>query len=116
VIQRSRSIPFSYRDRLHIDWDDLLRKHQDELIAAKTPTEFAQAAGKLLSQAKDKHIWCEVGIETIPSLVRPMTPNANYALLPKLVPQLQKHGQAVVSGRWDVTSVIWRSRAGIRND
>jgi C-terminal processing protease CtpA/Prc len=28
-------------------------------------------------------------------------PNANYALLPKLVPGLKKHGRAVVSGRWD---------------
>jgi hypothetical protein len=92
---------YSYRDRLKIDWDNLWKEHEAKLVAAKTPAEFARLAGTVLAQAKDKHIWFQVGDETIPSFVRPSVPNANYALLPKLVPNLKKHGRAVASGRWD---------------
>jgi hypothetical protein len=92
---------YSYRDRLKINWDDLLRRQQDTLVAATSPTEFARLAGTVLARAEDKHIWFQVGEEIIPSYVRPSVPNANYSLLPKLVPALKKHGPAVVSGRWD---------------
>ena len=92
---------YSYRDRLKIDWDELLKSHQAALIAAKTPSEFARIAGTVLARAEDKHIWFQVGNQIIPSYVRPSVPNANYSLLPKLVPGLKKHGRAVVSGRWD---------------
>lgn len=92
---------YSYRDRLKIDWDALFGQSESALIAAKTPVEFAQLAGNVLARAQDKHIWFQVGDQIIPSFVRPSVPNANYSLLPKLVPGLRKHGRAVVSGRWD---------------
>jgi hypothetical protein len=92
---------YSYRDRLKIDWDEVLKSQEGSLLAAKSPTDFARAAGTILAQAKDKHIWFEVDGELIPSFVRPGVPNANYKLLPQLVPELKKHGRAVVSGRWD---------------
>ncbi len=92
---------YSYRDRLKIDWDDLLKTSENALLAAKTPAEFARLAGMVLSRAQDKHIWLQVGDEIIPSYVRPSVPNANYALLPTLIPGLKKHGRQVVSGRWD---------------
>ncbi len=92
---------YSYRDRMKIDWDALLQKNEASLSAAKTPTEFAQIAGTMLAIAQDKHVWFQVGEETIPSYVRPITPNANFALLPKLVPGWQMHGRRVASGLWD---------------
>ena len=92
---------YSHRDRLNIDWEQLFSNHESALLAAKSPGEFAKIAGTLLARAEDKHIWLRVGGQTIPSYVRPAVPNANYALLPKLVPNLKKHGRAVVSGRWD---------------
>ena len=55
----------------------------------------------MLARAEDKHIWLQVGDETIPSFVRPSVPNANYKLLADLVPNFKKHGSAVASGRWD---------------
>ena len=79
----------------------MLKSQEDSLLAAKTPAEFARAAGTILAQAKDKHIWFQVGDEIIPSFVRPSVPNANYKLIPTLVPNLKKHGRAVASGRWD---------------
>lgn len=92
---------YSYRDRLSIDWDKLIKSRESALLAAKSPLEFARIAGTLLARAEDKHIWLQAGKETVPSYVRPSVPNANYALLPKLVPELKRHGRYVVSGRWD---------------
>ncbi len=92
---------YSYRDRTEVDWDALLKGHEDSLVAAATPLEFAQLAGHILAKAQDKHIWLQVEDQRIASYVRPSTPNANYKLLPTLVPHLKKHGRAVVSGHWD---------------
>ncbi|HVT28337.1 MAG TPA: S41 family peptidase [Lacipirellulaceae bacterium] len=91
---------YSYRDRLSIDWDDLLETNEAALTDTKTPTGFAQVAATLLTQAKDKHIWLKVGDEIIPTYVNPPVPNANYKLLPKLIPNFKKHGRLVASGRW----------------
>jgi len=92
---------YSYRDRLGIDWQKLLQSKEETLVAAKTPIEFAQIAGTLLAKAEDKHIWFKVGDETIPSFVRPAVPNANFKLLPTLVPNWKQHSKQVASGRWD---------------
>jgi hypothetical protein len=90
---------YSYRDRLSIDWDNLLKTSAAALAATKTPLEFAQVAATALAQAKDKHIWLQVGEETISTYVNPAVPNANYKLLAKLIPGFKKHGRLVASGR-----------------
>ena len=92
---------YSYRDRLSIDWESLFKSVEASLIAAKTPTEFAHLAATALARAKDKHIWLQVGDETIPTYVNPSVVNANYALLPKLVPNLKKQAPALLTGRWN---------------
>jgi Peptidase family S41/Bacterial Ig-like domain len=92
---------YSYRDRLSIDWDNLFKTSETALAAAKTPTDFAQVAATSLARAKDKHIWLQVGDETIPTYVNPSVPNANFKLLQTLVPGFKKHGRLVANGRWD---------------
>jgi hypothetical protein len=92
---------YSYRERLKIDWDKLLKDSESTLLEAKSPMEFAKAAGTVLAKGQDKHIWFEVDGEIVPSYVRPSVPNANYKLLPKLVPNLKQYGRAALSGRWD---------------
>lgn len=92
---------YSYRDRLKIDWNEVLKANEGPLLAAKTPDEFAQLAGTVLARAQDKHLWFRVGDKTVPSFVRPAVRNANYKLLPTIVPGLTKHGNQVVSGQWD---------------
>jgi hypothetical protein len=91
---------YSYRDRLAIDWDKLFKSAEPTLIAAKSADEFAQLAATMLAQAKDKHIWLQVGGETIPTFVNPSVVNANYKLLKNLVPELKPQGRALASGRW----------------
>jgi Peptidase family S41/Tricorn protease C1 domain/Bacterial Ig-like domain len=92
---------YSYRDRLAIDWDKLFKSAEPTLLAAKSPDEFAQLAATMLAQAKDKHIWMQVGGETIPTYMNPSVVNANYKLLKKLVPELKPQGRALASGRWN---------------
>jgi hypothetical protein len=92
---------YSYRDRLKIDWDGLFQTNESALLAATSPEEFADLAATMLSKVQDKHIWFQVGDHTVPSFVRPPVKNANYKLLPQLVPGLAKHGKMVVSGQWD---------------
>lgn len=91
---------YSYRDRLSIDWDKLFASAEAALVAAKSPEEFARLAAISLAKAKDKHIWLQIGAETIPTYVNPSAVNANYANLSKLVPNLKKHGAALAAGRW----------------
>jgi hypothetical protein len=91
---------YSYRDRLSIDWDNLIKTSEVALLDTKTPSEFAQLAATSLARAKDKHIWLQVGEETVSTYVNPSVPNANYKLLPTLVPNFQKHGRLIASGRW----------------
>jgi C-terminal processing protease CtpA/Prc len=92
---------YSYKDRLSIDWEKQFATAEPSLAAAKSPTEFAQLAATMLSQAKDKHIWLQVNGETIPTYVNPAVVNANYHLLKNLVPQLKPRGRALASGVWD---------------
>lgn len=101
ILRNSIHDHYSYRDRLKIDWNEVLKSSEPTLLAAKTPDEFAQLAGTVLARAQDKHIWLQVGDHTVPSYVHPAIRNANYKLLPQLVPGLTKHGKMVVSGQWD---------------
>jgi C-terminal processing protease CtpA/Prc len=92
---------YSYRDRLSIDWDALFKSNEAALAASTSPGDFAKVAATLLAQAKDKHIWLQVGDETIPTYVNPSIPNANFKLLKSLMPNFKMHGRQVASGRWD---------------
>ena len=92
---------YSYRDRLGIDWNQLFKSAEVPLIAAKSADDFARLAATMLSQAKDKHIWLQVGGETIPTYVNPAVLNANYKLLRNLVPEFKPQGRALAVGRWN---------------
>jgi hypothetical protein len=92
---------YSHRDRLSIDWDALFKSNEAALGAAASPADFAKVAATLLAQAKDKHVWLQLGNDTIPTYVNPSIPNANFKLLKTLVPNFKMHGRLVASGRWD---------------
>ena len=100
-LQKAIRDRYSYRDRLSIDWDQLLKSAEPSLLAAQSANEFARLAATTLAQAKDKHIWLQVGGETIPTYVNPSIVNANYKLLKNLVPGLKPQGRALASGRWN---------------
>ncbi len=92
---------YSYRDRLGIDWAALVESQRGPLAAAEDAQTFARLAATLLAKAQDKHLWLKVGDQTLPTYVRPVTPNMNARLLPRLVPQWKQDSSVLASGRWD---------------
>lgn len=92
---------YSYRDRLGIDWGEVFEKAGPSLARSKSAADFAKRLGLVLAKAEDKHIWLTADGETYSSYVRPMVANANFKLLPKLVPNWKMHGRRVATGRWD---------------
>lgn len=91
---------YSYNTIKHIDWDALFEKYGPSLVNAASPSDFATKAGLLLAHAKDKHIWLTVGEQRIGSYVKPVSPNANFSLLPKLVPHFTKHNATICTGKF----------------
>ncbi|MHC4158551.1 MAG: S41 family peptidase [Planctomycetota bacterium] len=92
---------YSYRDIRRVDWDKVFDEKKDELISAKGSEEFAKAAGQLLANAKDKHIWLVADGKRIASYMNPVRPNANFEKLNEFVPNFQKRSAVVYTGRFD---------------
>jgi hypothetical protein len=91
---------YSYNELKGIDWNAAFAKYEPKLLNAKNPEEFARITGALLATAKDKHIWMMVGDKQIPSYVNPSNPNANFEILPQLVPNFQKRNDIIYTGRF----------------
>jgi hypothetical protein len=91
---------YSYYDLKKVDWDAEFAQYEKRMVNAKTPEEFARVAGQVLAKAKDKHIWLTVDDKHIPAYVNPVTPNADFRLLPRLVPNFKKHNTIVCTGQF----------------
>ncbi|MAT71267.1 MAG: hypothetical protein CMJ58_17285 [Planctomycetaceae bacterium] len=91
---------YSYRDRLDVDWGQRFEAARKRLIDAKSPQDFAKRLAMVLAKAEDKHVWLTVEGQHVPSFVRPAVPNANFKLLPRLVPKWQMHGKHLATGDW----------------
>jgi hypothetical protein len=90
---------YSHRDRTGVSWDDAFREHRARLEEADTPRAFAEAAARLLSAARDVHVWLEVDGEIVPSFRREASLNLDLARVRKAVPDLAQLSRAVYSGR-----------------
>jgi hypothetical protein len=99
-LKRAIDLDYSYRDLRKVNWDRLLAQAAPSLERARTPAEFAEAAGKLLAEAKDFHIWLQAGATTYASFRRQVDPNCNVAALARLVPGWTAHNDLVSSGRF----------------
>jgi hypothetical protein len=101
ALRRAIDEDYSYRDLRGVDWDARFKEFTPRLERAATPADFATAAAALLSQAKDVHVWLNVGDKVIGTHQRRVTPNLNPRVLPRLVPDLKQHGQTTLTGRFD---------------
>ena len=99
-LKRAVDLDYSYRDLRKVNWDRLLAQAAGTLERARTPAEFAEAAGKLLAEAKDIHIWLQAGATVYPSFRRQTDANCNAAALARLVPGWTAHNDLVSSGRF----------------
>lgn len=92
---------YSYRDLRKLDWAALFARYRPALERAQGPAQFAQAAGELLGNARDMHIWLEAdGRKTYP-FRRAVERNYNRDLLDKIVPEFRRRSAAVYTGRFD---------------
>lgn len=89
---------YSHRERLGIDWGARVETYRERLVGAETPLSFARLAARLLTSAKDKHVWVETGDHRLSTHVDPVTPNANPRRLPELVEGYERHNGAVATG------------------
>lgn len=93
---------YSYRDLRDVDWDKTFDIYTPKLNRCKTPEQFAQITSKMLSRAKDPHIWVKLNGKSVPGGFKCKTKsNYSISLLSKIVPQWKKHNKVISSGRFD---------------
>jgi hypothetical protein len=99
ALRRAIDADYAYRDRLGLNWDAVFAKHGPALEGAKTVNRFGRAAGRLLREAEDAHVYVRAGGRTIGTHVNASPPNFNVQTLQKGVADLRVHGGGVLSGR-----------------
>jgi hypothetical protein len=101
MLHRAIDRHYSYRDLHHVDWDALFKQHADELKQAKSAAEFGERVAKMLAAAQDIHMWVDAGDQRFGTHSRSIPPNCNLKTLRKVMPNWQKRGSRVASGRFD---------------
>ncbi len=92
---------YSYRDRLGLDWNALFREHRPAMESTNDALSFAVAAWDLLRSAQDQHIAVRVdGVDLVVPAPRAEA-NFNGKQLSRLVPNLRKENEAVITGQFD---------------
>ena len=91
---------YSYCSLKDVNWQALFEEYNEQLLNANNAEEFAETASTILAHAKDKHIWLMVGEQHVSCYVNPVTPNANFQLLLKLVPNFKKHNANICTGKF----------------
>ena len=99
ILKDSIDQDYSYRDRMHVDWERQFARYTPEMEKASTPLEFAKVVAKLLEPADDLHL----SIEADGQVLYPWNgkvPPANFSIstLRRLVPGWSEHGSIVVTG------------------
>jgi hypothetical protein len=89
---------YSYRDLRGVNWTRRFAVLGPRLLRARTPQAFAAEAARLLSAARDIHLWLRVGERSVPTYRRCARRNVDLALLPALVPDWHQHNSVVASG------------------
>lgn len=89
---------YSYRDRLKLNWAKLFAGYQSQMLSVRNNRQFADLTARLLTSARDPHIWLKIDGKIIPTYQRNYKLNFNPRVLPQLVPHLEQHGTTVLTG------------------
>ncbi len=92
---------YSYRDRLGIDWGDIQRAHQDELLASKHGAGLALAVAHLMQSAQDPHVTVAWRESMLATCQRDVVPNFDVRGLQKALPGLRRIGRIGMQARTD---------------
>lgn len=90
---------YSYRDRLGLDWKALVAAHRPALEGAASAAEFARVAATLLGNARDAHIWIDVGKERTATHPLAAVPNVSLDTLRKVVTAWKQRSRCLASGK-----------------
>ncbi|HPZ55174.1 MAG TPA: S41 family peptidase [Bacillota bacterium] len=101
ALRRAVLESYSYRDRLELDWEALFDAHRDSLLSASSNRAFAIQAAKLLSNAKDPHMWLVVDGNVVATYSRPAHVNVALPTLVKILGpgQIVQWSGGVISSR-----------------
>ncbi len=91
---------YAYRDRVIHDWAAVIEASRPTLVACATPEAFAKTLSTVLARGEDKHLWVQAGGERLPTFFAPPVPNADAALLPRIIPGYERLSRTVAYGRW----------------
>lgn len=89
---------YSYRDQRHVDWPARFAKFEPRLLDAPDAASFARSAARMLSAARDLHIWLDVGAQRFGTFSPDTVPNVRVDLLGKRVREWKPLSRQVATG------------------
>jgi len=101
ILRQLIDTKYSYRDLRGIDWNKIFSVYGPKMEHARTMEEFAEIAAKMLSVAKDGHLWINIGDKKIGGYKYNVQRNYQIDFLQKTVPNWVSHNKRVSTGRFE---------------
>lgn len=92
---------YSYYDYRDVDWKARVKKHRKKILAASGTRSWAKRVAKMLSVAKDLHLWMSYRDQPIATYRRKIRPNANLKGIRSVLPRLEAKNGVVYGMRTD---------------
>jgi hypothetical protein len=95
------TIYYSYKDRLNLDWDSILKEEKANLLQAPNDFIFTACTLNLLRPAQDPHLLLQIGQQLLPTSWRTAKVNYNLQASFQHIQSLTQWSNCVVSGEVD---------------
>lgn len=92
---------YSYRERLGIDWHEVVEEHRAALLAAPTDAALAVLLADLLAAGQDPHVSVRFQDGVLATVSRARPPNCRVETLAKALPGLRKVNKIALTARTD---------------
>lgn len=99
ALRKAVDTGYSYRDLRQVDWPARFTAARDGLLGCRGKSGFALRTARLLSAARDLHVWVKLGNQGLATFRRNVAPNWNGRGIPRLVPGFRQHNRVVFSAR-----------------
>ncbi len=109
---------YSYKSLRGVNFNTLIREYAPRMRDASSPQEFAELAAKVLTHAKDVHIWVKAGEKSFGGYKRKVKRNYNPQVLEKAVPGWKKQNKTFYTGRYpdNIGYILINSWSNSRKD
>lgn len=92
---------YSYYEHRNVDWTARLKKHRKKITAASSTRSWVKRVAKMLSPAKDLHLWLSYRGQTTPTYRRRIRANFDLKGVKSLLPNLTQKNGLLYSVRTD---------------